>query len=145
MIQSIRLSLAALGLLVSTGVVSAQQLAINGTTVIRAAAFKDGFQPSGVDTQTYLFLNDVIRQSRNGETPPGWPGSWGANIVDYGMDPDVVNNPLYSGTIKEDLKTIPSFSIVLDLKDLFNSTTGIYANAAQDGSAWENHRPRRVQ
>src|SRR5437667_6219628 len=59
------------------------------------------------------------------------------------MDPDVVNNPLYSATIKNDLKTIPSFAIVMDLKDLFNSSTGIYANAGQDGSAWE--RPASIE
>jgi hypothetical protein len=28
--------------------------------------------------------------------PPGWPSSWGANVVDYGMDPDVVNHPTYA-------------------------------------------------
>src|SRR5882724_7193737 len=66
-------------------------LTISGTTVIRAAAFKSGFQPSDVDTETYLFLNDVILQSPNGAPPPGWPGSWGGNVVDYGMDPNVVN------------------------------------------------------
>jgi hypothetical protein len=118
-------------------------LAINGTTVIRAAAFKDGFQPSGVDTQTYLFLNDVIRQSPNGETPPGWPGSWGANVVDYGMDPDVVNNPVYSGEISNSLAAIPSYSIVTELSNLFDPATGIYANAGQDGIDWE--RPASIE
>jgi hypothetical protein len=53
------------------------------------------------------------------------------------MDPDVVNNSTYSSTIKQDLKTIPSFSVVMDLKDLFSSSTGIYANPGQDGRAWE--------
>ena len=90
-----------------------------------------------MDTQTYLFLDDVIRQAPTGAAPPGWPASWGANTVDYGMDPEIVNNPLYSGTIKNDMKTIPSFSIVMNLNDLFNSATGIYANPGQDGIGWE--------
>jgi hypothetical protein len=125
------------------GFVYGGPLTINRTTVIRAAAFKDGFQPSGVDTQTYLFLNDVIRQSPNGETPPGWPSSWGANVVDYGMDPDVVNNPAYSGEIANGLKAIPSYSIVTELGNLFDPVTGIYANPSQDGIDWE--RPASIE
>src|SRR5437763_12806634 len=118
-------------------------ISISGTTVIRAAAFKDGFEPSDVDTQTYIFLNDVIRQSPNGETPPGWPDSWGANVVDYGMDPKVVDDPAYSGTIINDLKTLPSYSLVTDLANLFDPATGIYANPGGDTIAWE--RPASIE
>jgi hypothetical protein len=116
---------------------------IGGTTVIRAAAFKDGFAPSPVDTHSFIFPADVIRQSPNGETPPGWPASWGQNVVDYGMDPQVVNDPAYSSEIVSDLKSIPSFSIVTELGNLFDPATGIYANASQDGSAWE--RPASLE
>jgi hypothetical protein len=116
---------------------------ISGTTVIRASAFKTGFQPSPPDSQTYLFLNDVIRQAANGQAPPGWPTSWGNNVVDYGMDTNVVNDPLYRDTIVNDLKTLPSVSIVMNLSDLFNLTTGIYANPRSDGRAWE--RPCTVE
>lgn len=121
----------------TNGFVYSASIRVGGTAVIRAAAFRTGFIPSDVDTQTYLFLDDVIRQSTNGGAPPGWPSSWGANVVDYGMDPNVVNNPLYSATIKDDLKTIPSLCIVTELKNLFDSSTGIYANAYQDGIEWE--------
>jgi len=127
----------------TTGSVYSGPITINETTVLRAAAFKDGFEPSNVDTQTYFFLDDVIRQSPDGQPPPGWPASWGANTVDYGMDPNVVNNPAYSGTVKNDLKTLPSFSLVLDLNDLFDPSTGIYANPGQDGRSWE--RPCSVE
>lgn len=119
------------------GEVYSGPIPINGTTVIRAAAFLAGYQPSNVDTHTYIFLGDVIRQSPGGSPPPGWPSSWGANTVDYGMDPEVVDSPLYRDTIKEDLKTIPSFSVVMRLGDLFDPTTGIYANPHQDGRSWE--------
>lgn len=112
-------------------------VSIRGTAIVRAAAFKDGLQPTAVDTQTYLFLADVIRQSSNGVAPPGWPTSWGANVRDYGMDPDVVNSPLYRDEIIPALKSLPSFSVVTDLNHLFNSSTGIYANPGQDGIAWE--------
>jgi hypothetical protein len=118
-------------------------LTINGTRVIRAAAFRDGFLPSNVDTHTYLFLSDVIQQSPNGSPPPGWPSSWGANVVDYGMDPDVVNSPVYSGQISNSLVSIPTYSIVTALENLFDPGTGIYANPGQDGAAWE--RPASVE
>ena len=40
------------------------------TTVLRAAAYKAGLAPTNVDTHSYLFLDDVIRQPRN---PAGFP------------------------------------------------------------------------
>ncbi|MFO1498710.1 MAG: lamin tail domain-containing protein [Verrucomicrobiota bacterium] len=127
----------------SNGSTYSGPITINKTTVLRAAAFAPGFEPSNVDTKTYLFLSDVIRQSPNGEAPAGWPSSWGGNTVDYGMDPAVVNSPLYSGTMINDLRTIPSFSIVTDLPNLFDAVTGIYANPGGDGVAWE--RPASVE
>jgi hypothetical protein len=110
---------------------------ITNTTVVRAFGTKANLLPSDVDAQTYLFLDDVIHQAPSGAPPPGWPASWGANVVDYGMDPDIVNTAPWRDTIKDDLKTIPTFSIVMDLNDLFNPTTGIYANPGGDTLAWE--------
>jgi hypothetical protein len=115
---------------------------IAATTTVRAAAFKVGYVPSNVDTETYLFLDDVIRQSPNGVRPPGWPASWGSNVVDYGMDPDVVNNVAYRDSLEDDLKSIPTFSIVMKLDDLFG-TSGIYSNPRNDGRAWE--RPASLE
>jgi len=127
----------------TNGVTYTGPITISGTTVVRAAAFKSGFEPSNVDTETFLFVTDVIRQSPTGAPPPGWPASWGANVVDYGMDPNVVNAAAYSGTITNDLRTIPSYSIVTDLDNLFDPTTGIYANPSGDGIAWE--RPASIE
>jgi hypothetical protein len=127
----------------SNGLVYSGPITINGTAVVRAGAFKTGFLPSDVDTQTYIFVNDVIRQSPTGAAPPGWPASWGPNVVDYGMDPDVVNEPAYASAVTNGLKSIPTYSIVTDSSNLFDSATGIYANAAQDGINWE--RPASVE
>ena len=115
---------------------------VAATTTVRAAAFKVGYVPSNVDTETYLFLGDVVRQSPTGARPTGWPSSWGSNVVDYGMDPDVVNNVAYRDSIKDDLKSIPTFSIVMKLDDLFG-TAGIYSNPSGDGRAWE--RPASLE
>jgi hypothetical protein len=114
-------------------------LRISKTTTLRAAAFKAGFLPSNVDTQTYIFVTDVITQSPTGTPPAGWPtGPINGQVIDYGMDPDIVTNPLYSGnTLKNALKSIPTFSLVMNLNDLFNPTTGIFVNADQDSMLWE--------
>lgn len=125
------------------GLVYTAPLPINRTTVLRAAAFLDESAPSPGVTHTYLFPADIIQQSPTGAAPPGWPSSWGANVVDYGMDPNVTTAPPYAATLTNDLKTIPSFSIVMNLADLFDPTTGIYANPQQDGRAWE--RPCSVE
>lgn len=127
----------------TTGIVYTGPIPIPGTRVIRAAAFKDGLQPSGVDTQTYLFPADVFTQAADGKAPPGWPSSWGANVVNYGMDPDVVNSPLYRDELRKALASLPSFVIVTDFKNLFDSVRGIYANPQNDARAWE--RPASVE
>jgi hypothetical protein len=126
----------------TTGTVYTGPIHLTRTTTVRAAAFKPGYLSSNVDTETYLFLDDVIRQSSNGAAPAGFPSSWGSNVVDYGMDPDVVNNVAYRDSIKNDLKSIPTFSVVMKLDDMFGAN-GIYANPSGDGRAWE--RPASLE
>ena len=101
---------------------------ISTTTTLRAAAFKTGYTPSNVDTQTYIFLDDVIQQDGVG-LPPYAP--WGKNIAapvpDWEVDPNIVNNPLYSGTIKNDLQAVSTVSLVMPWNDWFGAGgQGIY-------------------
>ncbi|MCC6231890.1 MAG: lamin tail domain-containing protein, partial [Verrucomicrobiales bacterium] len=127
----------------TSGLVYSAPLRIAGTTHVRAAAFRAGWLPSNVDTHTYLFAKDIPTQSANGSPPPGWPSSWGSNTRDYGMDPDVVNDPRYRNTLVDDLKSLPSFCVTVHLPDLFEPSRGIYANPGQDGRAWE--RPMSLE
>lgn len=113
------------------------------TTPLRARAFKEDWQPTNTDTQTYIFTSDVVTQSHAGAIARGFPNNWGPNVVDYEVDPDVVNNPLYSSTFQNDLKTIPSVSIVIDNDDFFGAANGVYANALQRGDLWE--RPTSIE
>jgi hypothetical protein len=119
----------------------AKLIAIAKTTVLRAAAFKTGYQPSRTETNTYLFLDDVIEQSPDGAKPTeAWPDpyhSGGGQWIDYGMDPEVVTDPRYSGKMIEAMKAIPSISITTDLANLFDPANGIYVNAWDDGRQWE--------
>ncbi|MBN2843297.1 MAG: lamin tail domain-containing protein, partial [Sedimentisphaerales bacterium] len=107
---------------------------IDKTTTLRAAAFKTGWLPSNVDTQTYIFINDVITQSPNGQTPGGWPNSYAVNNhkMDYGMDPDIVNNAQYADLMDDALLAIPTLSLVTDLGNLFNSANGVYVCTSAD-------------
>ena len=106
---------------------------ISKTTVVRAAAFRSGWQPSDVDTQTYIFPADVIRQPVQ---PEGWPAVWTGGYKDYEMDPDIVDGSAYSNEFPAVLLRIPSLSIVTDQANLFGSS-GIYDNPTQEGVAWE--------
>lgn len=127
----------------TSGKVYQGDLKIDRTTILRTAAFRKGYEPTKAKTHTFLFLEDVIRQSPDGVPPPGFPYHWGKNRVDYGMDQRVVNDPAYSDEIVKALESIPSYSIVTDMEHLFDMKTGIYANAGNDGREWE--RPASVE
>jgi hypothetical protein len=109
----------------SNGIIYTEPVLINKTTFIRARAVKQGWMPSRTNTQTYIFLDDVIHQPSN---PPGFSTNWGhTGRGDYEMDPDVVNDPRYRDTIKDDLKSIPTLSLVMNVDDWFHSGgQGIY-------------------
>ncbi|MEE2807883.1 MAG: lamin tail domain-containing protein [Verrucomicrobiota bacterium] len=103
---------------------------LNKTTVIRAVAFKEGYDPTDVDTHTYIFLEDVIRQTGK-NMPSNWgpfgrfdtvPGDLepGPYAGDYEMDQDIVNDPKYADNIKEDMRSIPTLAVSLDPEDLFS-------------------------
>jgi hypothetical protein len=101
---------------------------ITTTTTLRAAAFKTGFTPTNVDTQTYIFLDDVIEQDGSGLPP----ASWGLNGPDWELDPAVVNNPTYASTIKDDLQAVPTVSLVMPWDDWFGGGgQGIYPTQAE--------------
>ncbi|MCH9022911.1 MAG: chitobiase/beta-hexosaminidase C-terminal domain-containing protein, partial [Planctomycetes bacterium] len=118
---------------------------VSSTTTLRASAFKNGWVSSNIDTHTYLFISDVITQSPNGQKPgTHWPAS-GINgqVLNYGMDPDIVNDARYTNLMDDALLAIPSISFVTDLDNLFHPSTGIYVNARNEGKAWE--RPVSVE
>ena len=139
------------------GTVYTGPIHIAQTTGLRAAAFKPGHLPTNVDTQTYIFLDQVLQQPSNpwavaGYHPPGvndyWPEYWvdrggGSVLGNYQVDPDSVNDPRYAGTIKDDLRALPTISIVTDQYNLWDPATGIYANPGRSGLAWE--RPTSVE
>ena len=114
------------------GTVYDAAIPISTTTTLQAAAFKSGAIPTTPITHTYIFLDDVLKQ-----TGAGFPAHWGSARVDYAVDPTVVNSPAYSGEIKDDLKAVPTVSIVANLDDLFGRTRGIWSNPTLRDTAGE--------
>ena len=128
----------------TTGLIYTGPLHISSTTIVHSAAYRNGYIGSDVDTETYLFLGDVVQQSPLGQVPANFPVS-GTNgqTMDYGMDPDIVNSPTWGAQVQAALEALPTLSIVTDSKNLFDPSTGIYVNAGQDGLAWE--RPTSLE
>jgi hypothetical protein len=108
-------------------------LPISATTCLRARAVKAGFGATNVDTQTYIFPSLVARQDATYVKQPF--ALWGHdkgdedtldNEPDWAMDPRVVDHPNAADKfVPDDLKAIPSVSVVLNWSEMFGSG-GIY-------------------
>jgi len=115
----------------TTGTVYTGPILIDQTTTLRAAAYKTGYIATNVDTHTYLFLDDVIRQDGSG-LPDTW--GYGSNQTnppgpDYAMDAAVV--AANAATIHDDLKSIPTVSLVTGIDNWFGASNpeGIYVRS----------------
>ncbi len=116
---------------------------IHQTTILRAAAFKPGFRPTDVDTQTFLFPGQVPAQSGT-----GLPATWGFRndapvTADYEIDPEITGDPRYRERLLPALAALPTLSLVLDPADLYDPVQGLYSNPLSTGLAWE--RPASVE
>ncbi|MDH7598196.1 MAG: lamin tail domain-containing protein [Sedimentisphaerales bacterium] len=118
---------------------------IDKTTVVRAVGYKLDWLPSTVQTHTYIFLDDVIRQDDARAIEAGYPSKWSNYPADYQMDPEVTQNPAYAGRMKESLLSIPSLSIATDRQNLFAPATGIYTNPLSEGQDLEWERPVSIE
>jgi len=131
------------------GMVYTNPIAINKTTCLRAKAVKPGWKTTDGAAQTYIFLEDVIVQDRQATLEAGFPSSWGGTSPDYGMDRDVIGQNgedlfggIYAATIRDDLKSLPTMSISMNIDDMFGND-GIYTNSTSHGINWE--RPVSVE
>ncbi len=103
-------------------------ISLDNTTVLRATAFKPDLQAPASVTHTYIFI-DMVRQQVG--DPQGWPETWGthrkttAGYVhgepvrsDYGLDPDIVNDPEYGPMLNSSLEALPVISLVTAIENL---------------------------
>jgi hypothetical protein len=96
-----------------TGMIYSGPVRVVATTTLRAAAFKSGYLASEVSTHSYLFVRDVLTQDQ----PAGYPD---LPAGDYAVIPQAVE--FHRDTILNDLKAVPSMSLVLPTADMFGST-----------------------
>ena len=102
-------------------------------------AMKAGYQSTNIDTQTYLFVDDIVRQGR----PSGYPSAWGGGRADYDMDSDIVDHPDYANTFHDAFAALPTLSLVFDPDAFFDRSRGIYQNPQGEGANWE--RPLSIE
>lgn len=110
----------------TSGALYTGPISITNTATVRAMAAKAGYLSADASTETYIFLDSVIHQPKQ---IPGWPTPMiGTTVTDYEMDPRVVNNPAYSGVIKDGLTDIPTMSLVVKKSDMWdaNGNGGFY-------------------
>ena len=161
--QSVTLSTATAGALIyyttdgteptaADGIEYSGPISVSSTTSLRTVATKPGFVTLPSVSRTYLFLDDILTQSNNGEVPTNWPSDWNGHAQDFGLDPDVVGTDVNGNVdvdgsdaqlVKDALTSIPTISLTTDLDNLFDHQTGIYVNSQQDGRDWE--RPTSVE
>ena len=119
-------------------------LSVAKTQVIRAMAIRDDFEPSAVQTHTYLFASQVEQQSAQ---IPGYPATWGVYgaygpkpgqpvPADYEMDPEVIRGTTAGYSVRESIESLPALCVSMDVNDLFDPVTGIYPNSADQGNQW---------
>jgi hypothetical protein len=118
----------------SNGTLYTAPIYIDKLSVIRAVEIKNG-QAGRIATNTFLFLDDIIRQPNN---PPGYPSTWGpytgisgTAIADYEMDPELMAVPGFADSVKAGLLDLPVISLATNKENLFSKsqdpvTGGIY-------------------
>ncbi|MBL9126223.1 MAG: lamin tail domain-containing protein, partial [Verrucomicrobiales bacterium] len=128
-------------------------LRIETSSVIRAIALRDGWEPSTIATHTYLFPRDVAVQPAS--APPGYPTSWAGSgtsvTADYGMIDPTTQPARYAraagnaafgpeaarDAIAASLRALPVLSVSTAPANLFDAATGIYLHPGSRGEAWE--------
>ena len=121
---------------ITNGTLYTGPINISRTTAIRAAAFVPGLLPTLVASQTYLFVEDIVRQPNN---PAGYPTGYvwtptpgevaTGTLADYQMDRAIVNDVQYSNAVRTGLVAIPTMSVMTPVDNLFGPVNGLYTHS----------------
>jgi hypothetical protein len=115
---------------------------ITTTTNLRAAAVKPGCIPTNVDTQTYIFLDDVLLQPTD---PAGYMSLWESITSpyndtitgDYQVDPDIVNHANAENQLTtSDMRAVPTIVVSMPINDWFEEGHGLYVSEHLDGTEY---------
>jgi len=110
-------------------------LHLTNTTIVRAAAFRDDWLSSEIETRTYLFPATVAYQT----SPPGaasfWPDPTGGVPAHFAIDPRIIKDALPGYELTNALLALPTISVAMANEDLFGAN-GIYVKSWQSGPGW---------
>ncbi|MCD8533801.1 MAG: CotH kinase family protein [Verrucomicrobia bacterium] len=117
----------------------ASGIRISESQVLRFGFYKNGEEVAPQQSRTYLHHKSLFKKSEGHFAPEGWPESWGRNALYYGPSQSHIASWGWDADLKEAFLSIPTYSLILPLEDLFHEEHGIYANAAMKGRDWERH------
>jgi len=121
----------------TVGTVYSGPITVDRTMPVKAIAYKAGFVSTNIDTHTYFFASSVLNQtSATTQSVYGFPSNWDGQSPYYGINNNSNVNPTTHPDMDDDLKTVPSLSIAMDMDDLFGSS-GIYSHPNSSGTSWE--------
>jgi hypothetical protein len=122
----------------SHGILYKEPISITDTTIVRAVAYTSETAQSQSVSQSYLFPASIRQQSNN--PGRGWPERFAENNSNggpypayYEMAPEIADHPANRDRIEAALLAIPSISLVTDLPNLWDLSTGIYYNSEDKG------------
>ena len=123
----------------NNGTVYTGPIAVNGTTALRAAAFKPGWKAADIETHTYLFVDDIVSQTNATATALGFPlNPINGQRFRYGL---TLGNVTAAGgtlqSLKDALAAAPTVCLTTDVGNLVTPATGIYVNPGRHGLFWE--------
>lgn len=138
----------------TTGTLYTAPVRITTTTPLSAVVINSSNVSSAVVSNTYIFLNDVLKQPKN---PAGYPIDWKESTAstsipsDYEMDTRVTTDAAYKDKFVASLKSLPSMNIVTNIGYLFSNVEnaingGIYIFTGlphSESKVWE--RPASIE
>ncbi|MEZ4767563.1 MAG: lamin tail domain-containing protein [Caldilineales bacterium] len=103
-------------------------LTIADTATLRAVAVKPAYLASPAAAYSYVFPEQVLHQPAESA---GYPATWGMERpalvgytaeepvpADYGMDPEIVDDPVYGSDVRDSLLALPSLMLATDVENL---------------------------
>ena len=113
----------------NSGLIYQNPITISGTSIVRAKAFKNGYNSETQQSHTYVFIDSVLDQPA---TVSGYPnnsysvGHSGQTAThDYEMDPAIAQSATYINDLKLGMKEIPTISLGVDMDEFFGNS-GFY-------------------